>query len=130
MNVLITGASRFIGGHLMQALLKTQHNISACIHKTELPYDIKILKCDYADMLIFTDWLPLLNGIDVVINCVGIIEESNKHSFDVMHHSAPVALFDACEKTHVSRIIQISALGADDSAIVNYHRSKNWQMTI
>ena len=41
-----------------------------------------------------------------------------------MHHLAPVALFKACEKTHVKRIIQVSALGVDDSATVNYHKSK------
>jgi len=124
MNILITGASGFIGCNLIQALIKTPHNITACIHKTELPYNIKIFKVDYAQMLKITDWLPLLIGIDVVINCAGIINESKKHSFDTMHHLAPIALFGACDKTHVKRIIQISALGADDSALVAFHKSK------
>ncbi len=124
MNILITGASGFIGKNLIESLLKSNHEITACIHKSELPFDIKIYKIDFAQMLKITDWLPLLVGIDVVINCVGIIAQNRKHSFEVMHHLAPIALFKACEKIHVKRIIQVSALGVDDSALVEYHKSK------
>ncbi len=124
MNILITGASGFIGQNLIKSLLNSDHNITVCIHKSELPFEIKIFKIDFAQMLMVTDWLPLLMGIDVVINCVGIIAENRKHSFEVMHHLAPSALFKACEKTHVKRIIQVSALGADDSALVDFHKSK------
>jgi len=124
MNILITGASGFIGRHLIRSLVQSDHNISACIHKSEIPFKVKIFTCDFAQMQKVTDWLPLLMGIDVVINCVGVIAEDKKHSFNVMHHLAPVALFIACEKTHVQRVIQVSALGADDSARVEYHKSK------
>ncbi len=124
MNILITGASGFIGRHLIESLLKSDHNITACIHKSELPFDVKIFKIDFAQMLKITDWLPLLIGIDVVINCAGVIAGNRKHSFDVMHTQAPIALFKACEKTHVKRVIQISALGADVSALVDFHKSK------
>ncbi len=124
MNILITGASGFIGQNLIKSLLESNHSITACIHKSELPFDIKIYKIDFAQMLKITDWLPLLIGIDVVINCVGIIAQNKKYSFEVMHHLAPVALFKACEKTYVKRIIQVSALGTDDSALVGFHKSK------
>jgi uncharacterized protein YbjT (DUF2867 family) len=124
MNILITGASGFVGRNLVQSLTDSQHNITACIHKTELPFNVKIYKIDFAKMLKITDWLEYLIGIDVVINCVGIIAPSTKHSFEVMHTQAPIALFKACEKTHVKRIIQVSALGADDSALVDFHKSK------
>ncbi len=124
MNILITGASGFVGQSLIKSLVKYDHSITACIHKTELDFDVKIVKVDFMKMLNITDWLPLLKGIDVVINCVGIISENSKHSFNVMHNLSPIALFKACEKTDVKRIIQISALGADDSAIVKYHKSK------
>ncbi|MCF6288056.1 MAG: NAD(P)H-binding protein [Proteobacteria bacterium] len=124
MNILITGASGFIGKNLVKSLHATKHNITACIHKTELAIDVKTFKIDFAQMLKITDWLPYLRDIDVVINCVGVIAETTKHSFAIMHHQAPVALFKACEKTKVKRVIQISALGADNTAIVNYHKSK------
>ncbi len=124
MNILITGASGFVGRNLIESLLKSNHSITGCIHKSELPFNIKIFKLDFTQMLKITDWLPLLIGIDVVINCVGIISENRKHPFNVMHHLVPVALFKACEKTRVKRVIQVSALGADKSALVAFHKSK------
>ena len=123
MNILVTGASGYIGQDIIKRLIHTEHDLTACINKTELPFNVKILKFDFSQMLKITDWFPYLVGIDIVINCVGIIAENRKQSFDVVHSKAPKALFKACEKK-VKRVIQISALGADDSAIVSYHKSK------
>ena len=124
MNILITGASGFIGEHILAALIKAQHNITACIHKTDHSYKLKTITIDFSQMLQPENWLTHLEGIDVVINCVGIIAESKKYSFDIMHHLTPIALFQACEQSNVKRVIQISALGADNKALVPFHKSK------
>jgi len=124
MNILITGASGFIGGHILTALVKTKHNITACVHKTDYSCKLKTITIDFTQMLQPGDWMTYLGDIDVVINCVGIIAESNNYSFDTMHHLAPIALFQACEQSNVERVIQISALGADNKALVPFHKSK------
>jgi uncharacterized protein YbjT (DUF2867 family) len=59
-----------------------------------------------------------------VINSVGIIGECGSQRFDVLHTHAPAALFRACEQLAVRRVLQISALGADESAFSSYHLSK------
>jgi uncharacterized protein YbjT (DUF2867 family) len=41
-----------------------------------------------------------------------------------VHVDAPVALFDACVRTGVGRVVQLSALGADADATTDYHRTK------
>jgi uncharacterized protein YbjT (DUF2867 family) len=124
MNILITGATGFVGYNVLKELLKLNHSISACIHKAELSVPCKVFKVDYRHMQQAQDWLPLLHNIDVVINCVGIISESSKARFNVLHASAPIALFKACQHSDVKKIIQVSALGADDSALVAYHKTK------
>lgn len=70
------------------------------------------------------DWLPLLGGIDTVINTVGIIGETRQQTFEALHTQVPVALFRACQLSNVRRVLQLSALGADDTAFSAYHRSK------
>jgi hypothetical protein len=41
-------------------------------------------------------WLPRLAGIDVVINAVGILRETDTATFAALHIAAPGALFRAC----------------------------------
>jgi uncharacterized protein YbjT (DUF2867 family) len=79
---------------------------------------------DFNHMLSLNDWLPLLQNIDVVINCVGIIVETRTQTFARLHVEAPKALFLACKHKSIKRIIQISALGADERAITPYQLSK------
>lgn len=68
--------------------------------------------------------MPRLTNIDVVINAAGIIRETRQQTFSALHHDAPIALFKACEQAGVKKIIQISALGADDQAFSQYHLTK------
>lgn len=123
MNILVTGASGYVGVHILKALQQNGHQVSACIHNKRV-IAAKNIPIDFSQMQTLDDWLPHLQDIDVVINSVGIITETRKQRFDDLHYRAPKALFQACEKAGVKRVIQISALGADDKAIVPYHLSK------
>lgn len=115
MNILLTGASGFIGRNLAAALMLAGHQLKFASRRNGI---------DFCEMLSASDWLPQLQGIDAVINCVGIIGERGAQRFDVLHTRAPIALFQACCQVGVSRVLQISALGADHSAFSAYHLSK------
>ncbi len=128
MKILLTGASGFIGRHILQGLEKQNHQIIACCRKPEKLFfkseNTSILKLDYTNMSSEEDWLPHVENIDAVINCVGIISESGSQTFKRLHDHAPSALFKAADRAGVKKIIQISALGADYSASSAYHLSK------
>ncbi len=66
----------------------------------------------------------VLQGVSVVINTVGIIQERGKNTFDVVHRQGPIELFRAASRVGVRRIIHISALGADSQADTDYHLTK------
>jgi uncharacterized protein YbjT (DUF2867 family) len=127
MNILITGATGFIGSHLIQKLY-LDHDILACTRNpkhlaTKFP-SIRTTTVNFSDHLSVEDWLPILKGVDVVINTVGIIRETGKQTFEQLHHHAPCTLFKACQQTNIRKVIQISAIGTDDTAFSQYHLTK------
>jgi uncharacterized protein YbjT (DUF2867 family) len=88
----------------------------------ERPQDWR--EMDVGHMTSEQHWLPLVAGFDAVINCVGIIRESAPGDFDRLHRAMPVALFAACERLGVRRVVQVSALGSHPEASTAYWRSK------
>lgn len=126
MRVLLTGASGFIGGRLLDALLREGHRVVAVSRRrpVQAGSQVQHLSRDFATSLNTADWLGAVQDIDVVINAVGILRESGTQRFDALHHRAPVALFQAAAAAGVKRVVQVSALGADDDATTRYHLSK------
>ncbi len=111
MNVLLTGASGFIGRHLAGALRAAGYVVIAA--RRQIDAGTADVQADFTRDLSARDWLPKLAGIDAVINAVGILREHGAQTFERIHKRAPQALFTACVAAGVRRIVQISALGAD-----------------
>ena len=115
MRILLVGASGFIGRHLARALLPRHQVLWAArsppswsdpaLH--HVPVDLS--RDTAADV-----WLPRIEGVDAVVNAAGLLRESGSQRFEAIHVQAPIALFDACAMRGVRRVVQVSALGADD----------------
>src|SRR5688572_6274915 len=128
MNIYLTGASGFIGQGLMRSLDKRGHAVICGMHRS-LP-TLESASCagmetvDFAADTEPAAWMKRLRGVDVVVNAVGLIREREKQRFDALHTYAPIALFTAAVSAGCRRIVQISALGADEHARSRYHLSK------
>lgn len=125
MHVLIIGAGGFIGRHIAGTLLADGFRVTLAGRRPEgLAHrwpQAEILACDLARNDVHT-WLPRLAGVDAVVNCVGLI--GNRADYAGVHDRGARALFDACHAAGIGRVIQISALGADENSVTPYHRSK------
>lgn len=128
MKVFLTGATGFIGGHLLRALSERGHQVT-CLVRGEgaerlaamaLP-GVRVVAGEFTRP---TEWVAELAGHDVVVNTVGIIRERPEATFAAVHREAPIALFEAAARAGVRKIVQVSALGADEAAPSRYHRTK------
>lgn len=127
MRILLTGASGFIGKHLLHALLADGHQVVCAVRKPRPSQDPRLsyLHADFTKDTDKSAWLARLSHVDAVINAVGIFRERGAQTFDKLHVQTPRALFAACaESDDVHMVIQLSALGADDEADTPYHLSK------
>lgn len=123
MRVLITAANGFIGSHLAARLAASGHLIVGTardVGKARARYpEYEWIAADYRREV---EWK--LDGIDAVINCVGVLQDGGSDSTQAAHVDGAMALFGAGAKAGVRRVIQISAVGADPEAGTSYARTK------
>ncbi|MPS95272.1 NAD-dependent epimerase/dehydratase family protein [Comamonas sp.] len=105
MRVLICGGTGFLGRHIVNALALLDHDPVVRSRHSQPPLDFGA--CTTAEA-----WLAHLQGIDAVINAVGALRDRPGQDLQTLHSLAPMALFDACARAGVRRVVQVSALGA------------------
>jgi uncharacterized protein YbjT (DUF2867 family) len=123
MRILLTGATGFIGSRILAALQLRGHEVW-CAGRHPPPHSIGWMAIDFRRAVQPAQWRPLLEGVDVVINAVGIFRETGDQRFGPLHDEAPRALFSACVEAGVQRVVQLSALGVEQR-ITAYQRSKH-----
>jgi len=128
MNILLTGANGFLGRYLLASLVTAGHNVIPAVRRPAetdrlLPAPASIA-VDFNRDTQPEDWVPRLAGIDVVINCSGILQGRLGQSIQAIHADAPKALFTACKIVGIKRVIQISAISAEAGAGTAYAETK------
>ncbi len=96
MRIFLTGATGFIGGHVLRVLADRGHSVTclargpgaAGIRAIELP-GVTVAPSEFTDPV---SYLKHVAGHDIVINTVGIIRDSPRATFDAVHNQAPRAL--------------------------------------
>lgn len=122
MLILLTGATGFLGSHLLPLLRARGHRVLCAGRRPQPGCDF--IAADFTQDNEKSRWVARLSGVDAVINTVGIIRESGAQTFARLHTETPRALFAACAEAGVGTVIQVSALGADEEAMTPYHLTK------
>lgn len=118
-TVLLCGGQGFIGQALARQLRALGLRVIAASRRSQPPLQ-------FGKMQQPSDWLPYLQGVDMVINAVGSLRDQpgpNGASLQALHQTSPQALFDACAQAGVRRVMQLSALGVESND-TDYARTK------
>jgi uncharacterized protein YbjT (DUF2867 family) len=116
-KILVTGASGFIARYVIAELLKQGHEVVGCARNTDFVKtvfpDLEVIACDFIKDTDANIWKDRLEGIEVVVNCVGVFQLPKAEDTWAVHYDTPKALFEASEQVGVKKIVHISALGID-----------------
>jgi NADH dehydrogenase len=125
----ILGGSGFVGQQLAALLANKSYKVHIlCRQPLKYPElslieNVTVIKGSCFDMPVLE---AFCQDVDVMINLVGILNEKrdNGQGFDRAHVELAHRIVQACEKTGVSRMLQMSALNASKDAGSYYLRSK------
>ena len=123
MHILLTGSTGFIGKTLQAALTGAGHTVLGGVSPRPRTVRSDQVTMDFAHDTTPAAWLPRLQGIDAVVNAVGVLRDTRARPIQAVHQNTPIALFEACAQAGVQRVVQISALGIEGSP-TQYARTK------
>ncbi|MCK6473690.1 MAG: complex I NDUFA9 subunit family protein [Planctomycetes bacterium] len=124
-KVLVTGATGYVGRHVVAAVANAGHDVRALLREGSNPRVID----EYVDDLHLgnvTDARSLegaCDGCDAVIHLVGVINEK-EGSFEDIHVKGTRNILAEAERAGVRRFIYLSGLGTRANAVARYHQTK------
>lgn len=127
LHIAVLGGTGFIGRRLCERLVAEGHYVRILTRRRERHRELLVLPT--AQVLEGDIHNPVVlkrefQDMHVVINLVGILNETRKMSFERAHVELPAKVVQACRQSGVPRLLHMSALHADPQAPSEYLRSK------
>jgi uncharacterized protein YbjT (DUF2867 family) len=128
--VTIYGGSGFVGRYIARRMAKAGWRVRVAVRRPNeamfvRPYgvvgQVEPILCNVRDD---ASVAAAMSGADVVVNCVGILVEAGKNKFDSVQADGATRIARLAAENGVSRMVQISAIGADMNANSDYSSSK------
>jgi NADH dehydrogenase len=127
--VTVFGGSGFLGRHVVRALAKLGYRVRVAVRRPELAGFLQPqgrvgqIHAVQANVRHPASVEAAAREADVVINLVGILFERGRQTFDAVQSTGAETVALAAASVG-ARMIQVSAIGADESAPSRYARSK------
>lgn len=122
MRILLVGAGGFLGRHLHVALRTAGHQVLATARQPDPAASGDWLALDLAELARDPRSFAWPDGVELVINAAGLLS-SDRTQLDEVQHLGACALFERAA-AHGARVLQISALGAEDGPDTAFLASK------
>ena len=128
--VTVFGGSGFIGRHLVARLAKSGLQIRVAVRKPSAALflkpmgDVGQISLVQANLRHSASVEAALEGVDAVVNLVGILYEKGHQRFLPVHRDAAANLAKLSAQAGASSFVHVSALGASTQSQSRYSRSK------
>jgi len=128
--VTIYGGSGFVGRYIARRLAKLGWRVRVAVRRPNEALFVKTygvvgqvepVLCNIRDDV---SVLAALKGADAVVNCVGVLAENGKNTFDALQRDGAASVARLAAEAGVAHLVHLSALGADSSSPSHYSRSK------
>ncbi|MBM3924888.1 MAG: complex I NDUFA9 subunit family protein [SAR202 cluster bacterium] len=125
MFVLVTGATGFVGRHVVKELLARGHAVRALVHRKPangvLPAPVEAAQGSVSNK---KSLQPAAQGCDAVIHLVAVIRKRGPNPFDRINVEGTRNVVQAAKSAGAKRFIHVSALGAQNNERYPYLLSK------
>lgn len=128
--VTIFGGSGFIGRHVAQRMARKGWRVRVAVRRPNeahfvRPYgvvgQVEPIQANIRDD---DSTRRAIAGVDVVVNCVGVLAEAGKQTFDALLDDGAARIARIAAEEGVSRLVHISAIGADPHSNSLYAAAK------
>jgi uncharacterized protein YbjT (DUF2867 family) len=127
--VTVFGGSGFVGRHIVRALAKRGYRIRVAVRRPDLAGFLQPLgnvgqiSFVQANLRYRNSVDQAVEGASYVVNCVGILFESGRNSFEAVQEFGGKAVAEAARGVG-AKLIHLSAIGANGTSDSTYARTK------
>ncbi|MDB5457223.1 MAG: 3-beta hydroxysteroid dehydrogenase [Caulobacter sp.] len=128
--VTVFGGSGFVGTQVVRALAKAGYRIRVAVRQPNLAYRLRMLgdvgqiEVVQANVRNAPSVTRALEGAEACVNLVGVLYESGRQKFQTLHVMGAKTVASIAKAQGVTRLVQMSALGADPQSPSKYARTK------
>jgi NADH dehydrogenase len=128
--VTVFGGSGFVGGQVVRALAKRGVRIRVAVRNPGQGYRLRMLgdvgqiEVVQANIRMPTSVTRALDGAEGCINLVAVMHERGRQKFQSLHAMGARTVAEAAKTAGVTRLVHISAIGADAGSPSKYARTK------
>ncbi|MGV6805836.1 MAG: complex I NDUFA9 subunit family protein [Ruegeria sp.] len=128
--VTIYGGSGFVGRYVARRMANEGWRVRVAVRRPNeaifvKPYgvvgQVEPILCNIRDD---ASVASAMHGADAVVNCVGVLNELGKNDFDAVQAEGAERVARLAAELGISRMVHISAIGADANSSSEYARTK------
>ena len=122
MKLALTGATGFVGGHLLEAALAAGHQVRALTRRAQQEREgVEWVSGDLGDRQALEQ---LVDGAEAVIHVAGVISATSAAAFELGNVTGTLSMLAAATAGGIHRFVHVSSLAAREPKLSLYGGSK------